>query len=103
MPAERPVDAAMSEQRPEKETVRGLWLQQVINYDQAFPEDQGEPLYLTLSGAEARDVRAVIHAGVVDLTETGAIAREDAHKIVAVERSPSAVLALNREFRGLKI
>lgn len=61
------------------------------------------PLYLTLCGPEARDIKLLIERGLISRTEVGGIAEEDLHKIVAVEKDPESVLLLQRQLPGLKI
>lgn len=92
----------MDEERTEKATVRALWLQEVQEYATQFPEDEG-PIYLTLSGAEGRDIRLLAEHGLVGLTEVGGIVEKDKGKLVAVEASSPAVARLQRSFPNLKI
>jgi hypothetical protein len=101
-PDQRPVDSAMYADRPEKTAVRGLWLDVVVNYSSAYPDDE-YPLYLTLSGAEGKDIQLLIDSGVVETTETGSIPAALKHRVIAVESNSAAVLMLNRRFPGLKI
>lgn len=98
----RPVDRAMDRERTEKHTVRVFWLEEARAYSDGFPEDE-EPLYLTLSGAEGRDIQLFAEHGLIELTETGSVASEDQEKIIAVESSSQAVLQLQRRYPGLKI
>lgn len=98
----RPVDRAMDQERIEKHTVRVFWLEEAREYMDRYPKDE-EPLYLTLSGAEGRDVRLFAEHGLINLTENGAIATEDQGKIIAVESSAQAVLQLQERYTGLKI
>lgn len=98
----RAVDAAMMSGRPEKSAVRELWVAQAHEFVERFPDDEG-PVYLTLSGAEGRDIELLISRGVVATTEENTIAEEHMHRVVAVEASPPAVVQLQRRFPGLKI
>jgi hypothetical protein len=98
----RSVDDAMSQDRPEKQAVRELWLNSLINYANAFPND-AYPLYLTLSGAEGRDIQLLIDNGLLELTEAGSVASSMKHRVIAVESNTRAVVELNRRFPGLKI
>ncbi|HTR74574.1 MAG TPA: hypothetical protein VMH33_04865 [Solirubrobacterales bacterium] len=68
---------------------------------QAPPRVRKEPLYLTLAGAEGRDVKALIDAGLIKVSEIGAILDEDADKIVAIEADEEAFLQLKRTIEGL--
>ena len=95
----RPIDEALAADRPAKRTVRNLWLKEVNKY----PGDETHPLYLTLPGAEGKDIQLLIDNGIVSRTETGAISAEDQKKIVAIESNSEAVLSLQRKFPGLKI
>ena len=96
------VDTAMSEHRPEKETIRALWGDLVENV-LGNVAGSNEPVYTTLSGAEGRDIRALVDRGVIRLTEVGAVAPEDAQKVVAIENRSLAVLELQERFPGLRI
>lgn len=98
----RPVDRAMDQERTEKHAVRMFWLEEARDYMDRYPEDE-EPLYLTLSGAEGRDVRLFAEHGLIKLTETNSVVREDQGKIIAVESSAQVVLQLQRKYPGLKI
>lgn len=92
----------MAAQRPEKQTVRGLWVNEVRIADGSEPP-QSVPLYFTLPGAAGADIQALVDAGLIKLTETGAIADAERLRVVAVEHSPMAVVELQRRFPGLKI
>jgi hypothetical protein len=98
----RDVDEAMAAERPEKQTVRALWVGEVELADGSEPPEP-VPLYLTMPGAAGRDIQALVDHGMIDLTETGAIADAERLRLVAVEHSPSAVVELQRRFPGLKI
>jgi hypothetical protein len=90
----------MGENRPDKETVRGLWVEAVIEAD---VDPNGPPLYLTLPGAHGHDVQRLIDADLVELAENGAVAPDDAWKVVAVESNNDAFLALKRRIPGLRV
>jgi hypothetical protein len=96
----RPVDAAMGENRPEKETMRRLWVEAV---SEAGVDPSGPPLYLTLPGAHGLDVQRLIDAQLLRLAENGAVAPEDSWKVVAVESNNEAFLALKRRLPGLRV
>jgi hypothetical protein len=91
----RPVDQAMAAERAEKATMRSLWAEEVCRMDACDAPD-GVPLYVTLAGSEGRDIQALVDRGLVTRTETGAIADEHSLRIVAIERSPTAVVQLGR-------
>lgn len=105
----RAVDRAMSEDRPEKKTMRRLWADQVEDAagqaDQsAEPGPSEPPLYLTLAGANGLDIEELIKRKVIERAENQrAIAEKDLHKVVAVESDQDAVLELGRRFSGLHI
>jgi hypothetical protein len=96
----RGVDDAMAAERPEKGTVRALWVDEVRR---AINVDDDVPLYLTMPGALGGDIQALIDAGIIDRTETTAIARPERTRLVAVENSPEAIVRLQDTFPGLKI
>jgi hypothetical protein len=96
----RRIDTAMGEQRPDKETMRQLWVELVAA---ANAEVEGPPLYLTLPGAEGLDVSRLVDAGLVRLAQNGAIHSEDVWKVVAVESNNDAFLALKRRLPGLRV
>ena len=98
----RPVDRAMNEERAEKLTIRSLWLEEVKSIAEQYPDSE-VPWYLTLSGAEGRDIKLLIDEGLISLTEVGSIDEKDQHKVVAVESSDTAILQLQKKFVGLRI
>jgi hypothetical protein len=98
---ERPVDAAMAAERPEKQTIRGLWVDVVADIKTRFPGSK--PLYLALSGAEGRDLELLAQRGVFARTETGAVAADDLQRLVAVESQQAAVIHLLNKFPGLTV
>ena len=99
--AHRNVDAAMADERPAKQTVRNLWLEQAQHFDELYPQDD-VPLYLTLSGAEARDIRLLAEHNLIKLTEVGGIAAESQDRIVAVERSLKCSFEITKAVAGFK-
>lgn len=62
---ERGVDRAMAAQRPEKQAVRDLWVEEVRRLDTDHDEESDIPLYLTLPGRQAGDLHALIEAGLL--------------------------------------
>ena len=102
MKGQQPVHVAMSERRREKEVMRGFWLEEAKAYSEQYPED-ADPLFLTLPGPAAYDVRLLIKQGLLDLTESGAVAEDQQFRVVCIERDGMAVAELNREFPGMKI
>jgi hypothetical protein len=98
----RPVDRAMAEDRPEKLRIRTLWLEKLVAYRSSYPNDE-VPLYLTLSGADGKDIEALVGAGIIRRTEVGAIVADDEGIAVAIESNSDAVWRLQRKFPGLKI
>jgi len=100
-----PVTLAMDEERPEKDTMRGLWAECVEDVvDQEANEDEiPPPLYLSLCGARGLDIIKLVEQGIVTRTETGAIAEADLGKIVAIESDANAAHELRDEFFGLDV
>jgi hypothetical protein len=92
----------MAGERPAKLAIRELWLEQAQYFDQLYPEDD-VPLYLTLSGAEARDIRLLAQNNLITLTEVEGIATESQERVVAIEANKLAVLELQKQLPGLKI
>jgi hypothetical protein len=86
--------------RPAKTAIRNKWLEilQAVN-----AVDSPHPIYLTLPGAEGKDIQLLIDEDLIRLTETGAIDPRSSNYCVAIENSPSAVLALQKRFPGLRI
>lgn len=97
----RPVDEAMAAERPEKETIRSIWVEQVRHHDGSGADDV--PLYLTLPGASGRDIAALIDDDLLSLTEMGSIEDPEEMRVVAVEQSPQAAIELQERYPGLKI
>ncbi len=98
----RPVDHAMLEERPEKQAIRLLWLNEVREIARKYPDSE-VPWYLTLSGAQGHDIQLIVNEGLISITEVNSIAEKDQFKVVAVERSNTAILELQRRFIGLRI
>jgi len=98
----RQIDEAMFEDRHEKISMRKIWAKvaERESLEHNIPE---EPLFLTLSGAEGRDIEELIQQGIISTEENLAISEEDKDKVVAVENSFTAVLRLQKKFPGLKI
>jgi len=102
MTNQRPVDEAMAANRPEKNFVRNLWVDEIQKIEEAGYNNE-YPLYLTLPGAMGGEISFLVEKGIIRLTETGAIHGEDLHKIVAVESSKKAQIELLRQFPGLNV
>lgn len=102
MKGQKPVHVAMAEKRPEKEVMRGFWLEEAKAYSQQYPEDT-HPLFLTLPGPAAHDVRLLIDQGLLELTESGAVAEDQQFRVVCIERDGMAIAELSRQFPGMKI
>lgn len=98
----RSVDVAMKLDRPQKQAIRRLWLDEVRRVKDQSREDD-IPLYLTLPGEEGKDIQILAEAGVISLTPVHGISTSDKGKIVAVESSSEAILKLQEKFPGLKI
>lgn len=92
----------MAAERPEKTTMRSLWVEEVCRADSTAAPAR-VPLYLTLAGAQGRDIQALVDRGVLELTETGAVENVADVRVVAIERSANALVELAKRFPGLKI
>jgi hypothetical protein len=97
----RPIDAAMAEERPAKNHVRGIWVEEVRQQKAISPPDR--PYYLTLTGASGLDIQWLIEGKVIATTESGAIADTDNRRVIAVEKDSPAVLEIQLRFPGLKV
>lgn len=91
----------MTADRPDKESVRRDWIQDVVARRQAARE--GEPLYLTLPGRAGHEITMLMEEGVLRTAETGAIHEDDLKLVVAIENDSEAVLALKDAFPGLRV
>jgi hypothetical protein len=98
----RPVDAAMSEERPEKQAVRKLWMAKAKEYDETISA-KDELLYLTLCGEEPRELELLAQQGIIKMTETGAISDEHSHRVAVIESNPLAIAKLMSQIPGIKI
>ena len=94
------VAQAMGEERPEKRAVRDIWVDEVRRIDATNPRED-VPLYLTLPGEYGLDIKALIDAGVVELTETQAVADPESLRLVALESSPISYVRFRRRFPGV--
>src|SRR5579862_4357026 len=91
----------MAAGRPDKQQVRVMWGTQVKHASHDL--SMNETLYLTLAGAYGHDVRHLVDIGIIQLTETGAVAPSETSKIVAVERGLTAYTELRERFPGLTV
>lgn len=100
----RSVDRAMDHNRAEKIAIRRLWLREVQASTESYPEGE-VPVYLTLPGAEGRDIQLLVEHGLLRLTEAEirGIVEEDKGKVVAVEANSRAITELQKRFPNLKI
>lgn len=98
----RAIDIAMADRRLAKDTVRTLWMEQAKKYHKEDDSDD-VPLYLTLSGAEAHDIRLLADNNLINLTETGGIAIDSISRVVAIEKDQPSALNLQRLLPGLQI
>lgn len=97
----RPIDDAMSADRPAKRSIRELWIEAVREHEGRTQSEV--PLYLTMPGAAGYDIQLLIDRGIVEVTESGAIADTANPPIVAVEKDSLAILEIQRRFPGLKV
>lgn len=97
-----PVSSAMSDDRPAKQAVRKeFWLDAIKRRASKRPENV--PLYVTLAGAEGRDIDLLVDEGFIDLTETGAISESSAGVAIAIESNSDARSSLLGKFFGLEV
>lgn len=92
----------MAAERPAKDVVREMWISK-LRGAMELRIDGDQPVLLTLAGAEGHDIQRMIDRGLIETTEVGGIAAHDQNVVVAVENSPTAILALQRKFPGLRI
>src|SRR5437016_1292392 len=97
----RAVDAAMDEERPEKQAMRQFWIAEVVAAHETQPD--ASPLYTTLPGARGRELELLEERGVIVRTETGAIETPYLGKVFAIESERGAIAELQSRFPGLKI
>ncbi len=97
-----PVDLAMADNRPAKQTVRNLWLEIALSLDKTYGNDE-VPLYLTLPGAHALDLKLFAEKGLIQFTETGSLASTSMRKVIAIEKNAQSAYALQKTIPGLKI
>src|SRR5690242_12319854 len=98
----RPIDAAMAADRPAKKTIRAKWIDKVQEKEPDLQIDNS-PLYLTMPGAEGKEIDLLIRRGVLRRNDTGSIAAEDGLKVVAIEYDDDAQLALRKKYPGLSV
>lgn len=102
MTNQRPVDDAMAANRPEKNFIRQLWVDEIRKVETQGYHDE-YPIYLTLPGASGLEIGLLADKGIIRLTETGAIHDDDSHKVVAIESSKKAQVELLRRYPGLNV
>ena len=98
----RAVDSAMTQERAEKLVMRGLWLECALDLADKYGLSD-EPFYLTLSGADGKEIELLIKQGIIELTETGAIAEKSKNLVVAIENNQDAQIQLITKFPGLRV
>jgi hypothetical protein len=96
------VDAAMEAARPEKAVVRELWWDLIQEHGDQH-DYAASPVYVTLCGAEGRDIQMLIDRGFLGLTEVGSIVPEHSSRVVAIESRPQAILTIKEKFPGLRV
>lgn len=98
----RGIDGAMREERPAKQIIRSWWVEAVRErIDDA--QSLGVPAYLTLPGAHAGDIRALIDAGLLELTDTGHLTDDASALLAAYESNGMAVSQLKKDFPNLDV
>lgn len=99
----RSIDSAMNSKRPQKQSVRKLWLDEIKDLDKKYADSE-YPLYLTLPGEEGYDIQMLIDQGLINLTENKkSISEKHLKKVIAVESNNGAILNLQKKFPGLRI
>jgi hypothetical protein len=93
----------MAEDRPEKQRMRALWADAYERIKQARPNLAPQPRLLTMPGIEASDIQVLIDRGLVEVTESKAIAEDELPNIAAVESDLAAIAALKNRFPGMRI
>ena len=99
----RGVDRAMMQERPEKTTIRERWIEIIAEVEKQIRTDKKSPLYVTLAGAEGKDIECLINRGIIKKTETGAISTDDKWKVVAIEKNGPTATELRRKYPGLDV
>jgi hypothetical protein len=87
--------------RPAKDYIRQQWAEVIDELTSFWNND--EVLYTTLTGAEAYDIKLLIDRGLLERTESGAIAEKDSHKVIAVESNLDTIRKLKFELPGLNV
>jgi hypothetical protein len=98
----RPVDEAMAADRPEKNTVRQLWMEEIARVD-GTPDPGDVPLYLTTPGALGKDISLLVEHGILELEENEAVKEPEKLRFVAIENSLIARIELRKQFPGIKV
>lgn len=91
----------MAADRPEKVTMRRLWLEVLHRFALEIVDES--PLYLTLPGGEGKDIQMLVEAGLLELSETGSVVDRHRRRVIAVESNSQALVSLRRRFPGLTI
>lgn len=92
----------MAAERPEKTTVRQLWVDEIARVD-GTPDPGGVPLYLTTPGALGQDIALLVEHGILELEETEALKEPEKLRLVAIENSVMARIELRKHFPGIKV
>jgi hypothetical protein len=98
----RAVDEAMAADRPEKITVRQLWVEEIVRVD-GTPDPGDVPLYLTTPGALGKDIALLVENGILKLEENEAVKEPEKLRLVAIENSLIARIELRKQFPGIKV
>jgi hypothetical protein len=98
----RAVDEAMAAERPEKATVRKLWVEEIARVN-GTPDPGGVPLYLTTPGALGMDIALLVENGILELEENEAVKEPEKLRLVAIESSLLANAKLRKKFPGIRI
>lgn len=93
----------MAEDRPEKQRMRALWADAYERAKDARPGPAPQPRLLAMPGLAAGDIQVLIDRGLVEVTETTAIAAAELPNIAALESNLAAIAALKNRFPGMRI
>jgi hypothetical protein len=93
----------MAENRPEKRRMRSLWADTYERVKTSRGNSAPQPLLLAMPGIAAGDIQELIDRGLVEVTETNAIAAADLANIAAIEYDLAAIAALKDRFPGMSL
>ncbi len=83
--------------------MRVLWADAYERIKDARPNPAPQPRLLTMPGVQAGDIQVLIDRGLVEVTESKAIAVDELRNIAALESNLAAIAALKNRFPGMRI